>query len=322
MKNKTLHLIVNCTKSKSLPVSNLLMVRSIKDGFIEDACSTWLKRISHNTQNFIKALDLYAGGFWKVVKSIDSLGKDLGVSVKIWVCSGGYGLISGQSMISPYSATFTDNHLDSISRFKLRHTNQNPKTIWWNQISEWEGPDKAEHRKISDLIEKNEGSPIWMVISNEYLKAISSDLNLLNQNKVNLDCFALFSTGLQSFEGFDDNIIPFDARFQKVLGGSMGSLNIRIAKKALENIKIIGSQTNKIKRFFLSEMNSIPRYVSLKRKPKNDREVADFIRNTLVYEPNMNFTPLLRLFRDSGFACEYSRFFKIYSHVKGELNEF
>ena len=57
---------------------------------------------------------LDSGDHWHVVRSLSEFTSKTRCALKILVCSAGYGRSSASARISPYSATFTSNHPDSV----------------------------------------------------------------------------------------------------------------------------------------------------------------------------------------------------------------
>ena len=66
----------------------------------------------------------------------------------------------------------------------------------------------------------------------------------------------------------------------------------------------------------LAKQPDIPRY---DRSPMSDEEIRHFIVLQLENE-QLSRTPLLRRLRDSGRACEQSRFASLYRKVQEQLN--
>ena len=67
-------------------------------------------------------------------------------------------------------------------------------------------------------------------------------------------------------------------------------------------------------------INRQPPLVQHAREAKSDQQVRDFVRTELANNPTASHTGLLRQFRDSGQACEQSRFRELFKEVQADLN--
>ena len=291
------------------------MLRSLAKGSMQERVKQWVSRIS-GKEIKIPAGELYAGDHWKVVESLVALGASSGYEVKIWICSGGYGLLSPQCQVVPYSATFSKNHPDSVSKKVLGGYLENHNSSWWDHLAKWKGPGGDKPRTLIDLVNDGSGSPVWLVGSDEYLKALTTDLARLKSRVGFSDNLSIFSAGTCGSADIDENLIPMDGRFQNVVGGTMGSLNIRVARKALEDIKKTGPSFSALSARFRKLLAQQPPLISFNRKSMTDNQVVSYIEKELSKNNKACFSPLLRQLRDSGFACEYDRFSSIFLNIK------
>jgi hypothetical protein len=123
--------------------------------------------------NLVVASDLYSGDHWSIVRSITA-GSPGGQSVRVWVCSAGYGLITPDSPLAPYEATFTPGQPDSV----LQNGDQARESLpeWWAALGTWEGPPSAPCRSIAGIAESHPDDFLLVALSEGYLKAVAADL--------------------------------------------------------------------------------------------------------------------------------------------------
>ena len=311
-----LNIIVSCTKRKNQPIPARLMLRSVRKVSLDDRCTDWIERLSSN-ENKTPATNLYSGDHWKVAQSFKALGEQKGYKVRLWVCSAGYGLITSECTISPYSATFSPNNPDSVSKKINGGFSNNELCLWWEKLSNWQGPGTNNlPRTLEELNSENPKSFIWVVASNEYLCSLSTDILNLTKSIKTPERFSIFSAGTNSFPEIAPHLLPLDARLQNLVGGTMGSLNVRIARNALESVNKTGPSFVALKNRFDKLLQQQPALKSYNRKIMTDDEVKNYIQKNIRENPSVNFSPLLRAFRDNGFACEYKRFSKLFSQLK------
>jgi hypothetical protein len=110
---------------------------------------------------------------------------------------------------------------------------------------------------------------------------------------------------------------PADARLQRRVGGARPALNARLARLALDVVGERFSGRRLREQFGALMAEPCPRVVP-RGAASTDDEVRTFIRQALSEAPGMRATPLLRRYRQSGRACEYSRFMKLYRSMEGK----
>jgi hypothetical protein len=75
--------------------------------------------------------------------------------------------------------------------------------------------------------------PLLVVASPDYLHAIEQDLTVAAAALSRRDLLLIVSAGMRTFGKLTDHLLPCDARLQSCLGGTRGTLNIRIARRLL-----------------------------------------------------------------------------------------
>ncbi|MFJ5884355.1 hypothetical protein [Kitasatospora cineracea] len=107
--------------------------------------------------------------------------------------------------------------------------------------------------------------------------------------------------------------VPADASLRHALGGTLTSLNVRMAAAWLERCtaaQLTSAETFRAWRTWAAAVAKRERY---DRRPLSDKEVIDFIRKSLALHPGCSRTRLLRELRGQGLACEQKRFADLYT---------
>jgi hypothetical protein len=111
--------------------------------------------------------------------------------------------------------------------------------------------------------------------------------------------------------------VPADASLRYALGGTLTSLNVRMASSWLEHCTsgtLTAPQTRSAWGEWAATVARKERYA---RAPMTDEAVLVFIRSMKTRHPDYSRTRLLRLLRDEGLACEQKRFGNLYTSLMG-----
>jgi hypothetical protein len=310
--SKTINIVVTCTSRKTRTPLVGLRLRDVHERTIEDRAQKWIDRLSGNGTSEVVASQLYCGEYWSVVRSLPALARDSGITARIWVCSAGYGLISPESQICSYSATFSPYDRDSVTRGFDADLRRSAAQQWWHSIARWSGPKGSELRSLTAIARRYPRVPLLVVASPDYLQALEQDLSKVVAALSDSGLLLIASAGTRTFGKLTEHLLPCDARLQSYLGGTRGSLNVRIAKRLLQYMGrgpiSLELQKSRLRRL-LSKQPPLEQYG---RRVVTDGEVREFIRLELNKNSGASRNLLLRKFRDSGRACEQSRFAGLY----------
>lgn len=309
------NIVVSCTNRKTRTVPRELTMRSIKTGSIEHRAEVWIDRLQKHRHRIEPAFQLYSGDHWSVARSLPDEARKNGIDLKLWVCSAGYGLIEAETAIAPYSATFASGFADSIAR-NTPFPNAERSRRWWNLLSNWTGPSNGKVRTIATLARLNSRSPLLIVGSETYIRAMEVDLNAAAQFLEEQSLLLIVSAS-SSMPDLKHAIIPCDSRFQPMLGGARQSLNIRAARKIISDFKHDEIRSDLVSREFASILSRQNELVVYNRRSMTDVEITRFIKSALKKSSEWSHSRLLRNLRDSGCACEQSRFAKLFKNFKG-----
>lgn len=313
-----LHIIVTCTERKTVQVDHELQLRNVPDGAPASRAAEWTSRLGREGERR-PALDLYKGEHWQVAKSLPGLVVEAGLvtqeEVQLWACSAGYGLIPAEASIQPYAATFAPEHADSVSKSGGRGGRADA-AAWWRAIAGWEGPVRGAPRSFESLAARDPNASFLFVLSATYLQACAADIMKAAAAVVDMDRFLIVSAGSRSARDLGQLLLPADARLQAEVGGTRGVLNVRIAAALLKQGMLDRVSAS---RYLSKKLNASPGITRYERKPRSDREVRHWIGAALCEAPGVSASGLLRRFRDEGFACEQSRFGRLYRECKANL---
>jgi hypothetical protein len=315
---RTLHIIANCTCRKRAQALDLLCLRTVPPGTLEERARSWCNRLKHPSDKSIRAEDLYAGDHWAAVQRLQPLAEQAGFKPVIWIISAGYGLVSANTRIHPYSATFSGAHPDTVTTFV---TDRKPRASllreWWKILTGSRCVTGKGPRSLTGLAESAPRDYYLIVASPDYLLAVGDDLANAVDQYLCTDRLLIVSSG----DGKNENplgqfVIPSSARLQSRVGGARASLNARVASLVLNKVPACGFDADALRkeiRNIGARSSEPPAYG---RTRTTDDEVKNFIRHRLGHSAAASFSSLLREFRDGGRACEAARFKSLYHEVK------
>jgi hypothetical protein len=308
--------LVTCTNRKTVAPASALSLRALRGNTPAVRARSWVDRLQKNTCQRYLAKELYAGDHWCVARSIEEDAGQAKRRVTLWVCSAGYGLIPCNASIASYAATFAPNHPDSVTRAGDNGHAETPRRDWWDALAGWQGPVPGAPRSIHQLAREHSKSTFLVAASTHYLDAVADDVKnaaaVLGSERL-----AIFCAGVHSHATLGDYLVPCDARLQATLSGALNSLNIRCVRHALGRSDSDGLELSALKKMFSRLPRVRPKPEAHASRKLSDKDVHAFIRDALKKDPSIRPTPLLRLLRASGRACEQSRFSQLFRRAEG-----
>jgi hypothetical protein len=312
---RTLHLMVTCSNRKSEAVPGRLRARSIRARRPEDRIQEWIQRVESVPASPVAATDLYAGEHWRLASGLPEAARTRG-PVELWVLSAGYGLIKSRTPIKPYSAAFSGSQPDAVVRVRRGVSHRSLLQQWWAGLAGWRTAGMST-RSIAHAAKNDPDAAFLIVASPPYLQACAADIRTAFDKVQDQSRFLVLSVG-GSTEGIGvPNVLPTDARLQRVVGGTLSALNDRLAHLVLRSFPVSDLRFEEVKRFFASMTAELPAHPAYGRAVSTDDEVKSFIRGLIG--PKTSASRLLRQFRDGGRACEQSRFRRVYLEVEEEI---
>lgn len=314
MSQEVVHIILTCTKRKTRPPAPGLELRQVLGATPEARAAAWIERLRSHQGDRLPISDLYAGDHWQVGRSLQDVAAATGRRAVAWVCSAGYGLLALDARVAPYSATFSQNHADSISHGMAGLHLPAVLQRWWETLAAWRGPVPGAPRTIAGIAERDPGAAIWIIASAPYLRAMASDVAsaaaLADSTRL-----TIFSAGARSVRQVEPFLLPFDLRMRAKVGGAAMALNVRVARELLLGTRDLARPALLEALAAMGEGLGHPTVPQ--RAPMTDEEVRSFLRTELRAKPGLRCTPLLRRLRDvRNGACEQKRFGELYRQVR------
>ena len=131
---KTVNIVVTCTSRKTRDSARALScTRRARARPSKTAHRTGSNGLALMATRRPSRSQLYCGEYWSVVRSLPAVARDSGLTARIWICSAGYGLISPESQICSYSATFSPYERDSVTRGFDADARRSAAQQWWQQ---------------------------------------------------------------------------------------------------------------------------------------------------------------------------------------------
>lgn len=312
------HLLVTCTKRKTRPAGPALRLRSVEGATIAERMGAWLERLRTHRSESIRVEELYAGDHWSVVRSLAGCTTGSGLPIRVWVCSAGYGLLSWASRIAPYAATFSPGQPDSVLRDDRARNDDSINQAWWELLAQWEGPAPGTPRSVAELVEAFPRGFFVLAVSLPYLQALGADLRTAVARLSDRDRFSVLSAGAGARGEPAGQFIPCSAQLQPLVGGARASLNVRLARLALQDREVEEPRCSVLQARFGELLRRQPRRAASARQSITDEQVKAYIRNALRQNARQRPSPLLSRLRRQNRVCEQGRFVSLFRQVEEE----
>ena len=173
-------------------------------------------------------------------------------------------------------------------------------------------------RSLRAVAAQEPNGALLVAASPHYLRAASGDLEAAAAVFRSSERLAVFSAATASLGTLQRFLVPSSARLQFLLGGARQSLNTRLLRRALEEASPSNGFTPSALRAWAKELATMqPPAPKYEHTPMSDDEVRSYVGSKLQENPSAKHTALLRQLRDSGRACEQSRFRRLFEEVRG-----
>jgi hypothetical protein len=293
---RKLAVVVTCSDRKSAPVAEHLRIRSLEPGDVCRRVSAWTLRLDRELSQ-VPLHRLYRGEHWRQTESLMAAAEAVGFSPELWIASAGLGLQHAEHRAPAYGATFASRHPDSVG------TTTHTSSQWWTELNEARGA-----RSLEGLAKE---ASVLVVLSETYSRAMRKDL----QAVADASADAVLIGGAEDIDGLLR--VPSDRSLRHELRGTLASLNTRMATEWLRMLPGTAVSSPAAKERWGRWVPLVARAVPPPGATMTDHEVRQFIRDSLLLQPRASRGRLLRDLRDSGRACEYSRFGRLYAAVTG-----
>jgi hypothetical protein len=307
-------ILASCAERKRLSVPPALRLASIRGRDIRERAARWWQRLMDHPSETLAATDLYAGGHWSVVRRLPDVARARGLRPELWVISAGYGLVPATASLHAYSATFAPGHPDSVSRDSSAASD---RQAWWAELARFKGPDRKAPRSIAALVLRDPSASVVVVASGHYVDAIEQDLLDAASRLAERERLIIITTPGRMTRGrLGPHVVTAPAQWQPILGGARTSLHARLAEKILYDAAD-GLSVETVRARLERVLERSPVVPQDGRQKMTDNDVRAFIRHALARDPRAGHSKLLRGLRESGRACEQSRFRRLFFEVTG-----
>lgn len=314
-----LDIVVTCTDRKSAPVSPDARLRNLPSGPAGVLDAMGWRRLLDAAPRKHAARELYQGEAWAASLDLEAVARRVrgDNDVRLWVLSAGYGIVSADTALSPYAATFSAASPDFVGRTTRDGDATEQAQRWWEALCR---TNEHPPGSLSQLGAQSSGD-LLIVLSSAYLKACRPDVIqavAANPRALVLAPSAASSLRLQhAAPHFDSRLLTTQQDRTRgirrpISRGTRMSLNVRVAKLLVERFGE-GPIDRADARTFLSELTE--RQPPLRRyegEVLDDVAVRSFIREALHADPGATKSRLLRAFRDAGNKCEQKRFGRLF----------
>jgi hypothetical protein len=219
--------------------------------------------------------------------------------------SAGMGLICADEATPSYSATFAGGNEDSISHTGI------PDRQWWMELA-------SRRRELNllatfrDLALANRASQFVIALSRSYLRIVEAELDEARQLVLNPSRFLVMTSGCNESRKAHAYIVGVPTNLENLLGGTRTALLSRALKHVLTILPAKNWSPRQVREFLETESNRTRPLRTYERTSMSDNDVIDFIANEKKLNKTVAKSRILRTLRDSGRACEYKRFTRIF----------
>ena len=316
MKRPHINVVVTCAARKTEPAVAQARVKNLKKRTLKGRFTEWSMRMSRNSEYLVKAIDLYRGNSWSIIRKLQR-DREHGKKFRLWIISAGHGLIGADTLVAPYAATFVDGHADSVKSSQPQSTTTGD---WWKKLIQWRRQARHKVSSISDIARSYPDEPMVIAISKEYLTATYDDIVEARKLLPSPDKMVIICTGAKKNGGLAANFLPCDARFENHFHCCRGDLNAYLLELVLKSHTAPEISAFKLKTRFKRKLDKLPKVKLQNRSRLLDRDLEAFISFNLL-DGGGSHTNLLRLLRSEDCACEQKRFRKLFYRVKRALKK-
>lgn len=293
-----LPIVVTCTDRKTSPPLAALRARELPAAALPERAAEWARRLSAASGRRAELAHLYQGDQWRRAQALTVAATDAGFAPRLYVASAGLGLRPVSGLAPSYAATFMPRHADSVA-------SSSQTADWWGHLQRLE-----DSRNLSKIA--SSAGQVLVVLSETYARAMRRELLALAASGAD----TVLIGGACDLDGVLR--IPANAALRDALGGTLTSLNARMAAVWLQHSTPGCLITPAGKERWDNWAGQAARPERYARTPMSNAEVIDFIKDMKIRYPDSSRTRLLRLLRDKGMACEQKRFAGLYSSTIGQ----
>lgn len=307
-----LNVVVTCSSRKSVKPAPDFSIRSLPGNTLLQRFDNWRRRIEEaEPAKRLLAKDLYQGDHWATMRRLIENPSLQKAKVQVWIASAGCGLISPQTHLPAYAATFSSRDLDCVG------TTSQTRRAWWSSLSSLSFKETIP-RSLTALAECYPTSPLLVAASPDYLDAMGADMIGARDRLRTADSMTVLCREGSLPGELDEAKVYLSADLATSLGGALTSLNARVIVWLLSRPQQIFRHDAILHAISELRSASLPRQHVVRQKG-SDSSIRDYIRRRLQDNAALSGSAALADYRQSGMAAEQSRFRTLYLEVKQEV---
>lgn len=307
--SRRLNIVVSCTNRKAAAAGEPVRLRDVRASATRPLIDEWWDALRSARAAPLPAESLYVGEQWSIVRRLGGLAEKRGWRPKLWICSAGFGLTERDTPVVPYSATFSPGEEDSVIDQSDSRGARAQVSEWWKSLAR-----KRGGRRLATALDDDGDTVTVVAVSWRYLCAIDQDLveysRRLDDERLLLVC----GGRNPQEEALSKWVLPCESKLRVRLGGTLTGLNVRVVEWLLGGTGELSRSSARARLARLLRETPAPK--PLHREKVSDAEVKSFIRRNLDVAASASRS--LRLLRDSGLACEQSRFAELFHSVASD----
>lgn len=280
-------------------------------GSFEDIAKEWGRRV-RSANDRVSPDRLYCGRAYKEARSASDL-----LEAELTVVSAGHGLVRPDDTIAAYGLTVAPGKRDSVQA-KIIDADWNV-TKWWQGLGEYTPAAVS----LSSYFREVAADLVLIALSENYAKLLGEELAGLDEERA--QSIRVFGAGLASYlpQHLQPCLMPYDVRLNGLdspIRGTMSDFATRALHhyaRGLKDGQIMGCSRDDDRRSISNTLQnwSIPE-IPVRRKMSDDDVISFVLENWNATKGRSGAS--LRLLRDSGNACEQSRFKDLFKLAEAE----
>jgi len=293
--------LIPCTDRKRILPSEELCARNLSVGAFEDVAKEWGRHV-RSANDRVTPDHLYCGRAYKEARDASNL-----LGSELCIVSAGHGIVRHDQAIPSYSLTVAPGKRDSVQG-KITDTDWSVAR-WWQTL----GEHSSAAVSLSEYFRDVGPDLVLISLSENYAKLLGEELAGLDEGCAQK--LRVFGAGLASHlpQNIEPCLMPYDVRLngpESPLRGTMSDFPTRALHHyamSLECGRTKGRSLADDRRFIAEELEAWSAPEIPVRKKMSDDDVFNFVLENWDVT-NGRSGASLRLLRDSGNACEQSRF--------------
>jgi hypothetical protein len=312
-------LATTCADRKSEVATGRVSLKQVQRDVAPERARAWASLLASKASAKQHAGVLYQGDHWSASERALDAAKEAGFAAEFWVISAGYGLYPVEAAVTSYEATFSPGHKESVSPPGLTgKARDDYLRDWWTEVAKVVRVPEARARTFRGLAKADPNARFLVIAGQHYLDAIAADVHDAQQLLKDPDQLAVVSGGASSRTTtlLGNSVLPVDARLEHLVAGTRNGLNARVAAWLLSQIAdptrfSAGALRSKLE----AQLAVLPDVFTPNRETLTDEQVKAWIHKNRNAQPSPSATGMLRALRESGKACEQSRFKRLFQEA-------